>query len=280
MTVPQNDQPLRRIGREPPGLAGQIKEAMTAGGVLRGLVERDFRLRYKQAILGPAWVVLQPLLGALVFTLVFSAVTRPHLAGETPYVLFAFCGLLLWQYLARVVTDGAASLVVNADLVARLYIPRLLIPLTVTLSASLDLLAGLVVLLAYCLLLGQPIGLNILALPLAILMAGLLAFGLSLWMAPLEALYRDVSRVIPVAVQLLMFLAPVVYPLSMVPEEWQWLVALNPATAILDLGRHAVLGLPGPDPLGLVSWAVVTSILVFGGLWLFRRLEDLVVEWV
>ncbi len=258
----------------------QLREAYAARDVLLGLALRDLRLRYKQALLGPAWVLLQPLLGALVFTLVFSTVARGHWQGGVSYILFAFCGLLLWQYMARIVVDGAACLVVNADLVARMRMPRLLIPAAVVVAATLDLLIGLACLLLYCLLLGQPIGWSLLALPLAIGMAALLAFSLALWLAPLEALFRDVSRIIPVLVQLAMFLAPVVYPSAMVPAAWQWLVQLNPATAVVETARFAVLGLPPPDGTMLASWALAAGGLLFGGLWLFRRLEDAVVEWV
>ena len=280
MKAEANERALRQMRRDPPGLYGQVAEALGARGALFGLVERDFRLRYKQAVLGPAWVLLQPLMAAFVFTLVFSAAGRSHLEGQTSYLLFTFAGLLLWQYMARTVVDGSACLVVNADLVARLYVPRLLLPLAVAISGVLDLMVGLVCLLVYCLLLGQPVGWSILALPAVIAMGGVLAFGVALWLAPLEALYRDVPRVIPVLVQPAMFLAPVVYPPSLIPEGWRWLVLLNPATAVVEGARFAVLGMPAPGILSLTSWAVASLLLILGGLWLFRRLEDLVVEWV
>lgn len=236
------------------------------------LVWRDLKVRYKQTALGLAWVVLQPLIATLIFTLVFGNLANMP-SGGLPYAVFSFAGLLPWTYFATALTRAGGSLVNNAQLITKIYFPRLLIPLAATLAGLVDVAVSLVVLLVIMAVYGVAPGLAIVTLPVFLLMAVAAAAGASLWLAALNVQYRDINYLLPFLIQIWMYASPVVYATSLIPQRWQALYALNPMAGVVEGVRWALTGRTDmPLPMILVSAAVILVLLV-SGLLFFRRTE-------
>jgi lipopolysaccharide transport system permease protein len=240
------------------------------------LAWRDVRVRYKQTLLGVAWVLLQPAVSLAVMSLVFGRMLKVP-TGGVPYPVFAYAALLPWTFFATSVTRAAQSLVANARLVTKVYFPRLLIPVASVLAGVVDLAAALAVLVFLLLAYRVPLGAALLCTPvfLALALAASLAFGL--WLAALNVRYRDVSHLVPFLLQLWLYATPVLYGLDLVPRRLQALLGLNPMAGIVLGFRWAVLGgRPGFEPLPLAilaQGAAVTFVLLLGGLVLFRATE-------
>ena len=232
---------------------------------------RDVRVRYKQAALGIGWAVFQPLAGAVVFTFVFQRLADVQSDG-LPYPVFAFAGLLAWNYTSGAVIKATQSLVSNAGLVTKVYFPRLLIPLAAVLPGLLDLAVSLPVLAVLCVVYGVGPGWAVLTLPLWIAAAMVVAFAVGLLLAAVNVRYRDVNQAISLAVQLWLFLSPVAYQTSTVPEAWQPVYALNPMVGVVEGFRWCLLGGPAPGPWSLLS-AAVTLALLGVALVYFQRTE-------
>lgn len=245
--------------------------------LLQTMAMRDVQIRYKQAAIGVLWVVLQPILTSAIFTFIFSYLAKIPSQG-VPYPIFVFSGLLLWQYFSRVVSEGSGSLVANANIITKIYFPRLLIPLTVVISAGVDFLLASVVLVAMMLIFGVALPWTIIFIPVFMLMAGVLGYAIALWLAPLNAIYRDISIALPFMVQIGMYLTPVIYPLSVVPEKWQWVFMLNPVATIVESMRWAVLGTPAPTMAAYAIYAGITLFMILVGLRIFRKLEPTLVD--
>ena len=235
-------------------------------------VLRDVRVRYRQTLLGTAWVVLQPLLAMAILTIVFGRLIRVATDG-IPYALFALAGLVLWTYFAQAVTAASTSFIKDTGLVEKVYFPRLVIPLSATISGLLDLAIGLLLLLALMLTLGFRPDLKVLlCIPVALLVV-LLAAGIGAMLASLAVRFRDINHLVPFLLQLGFFATPIAYPLSLVPERWQPLVGLNPMAGFVALFRWALLGSQiNPWPTFAVS-AITTAVILVAGLLVFRRLE-------
>ncbi len=232
---------------------------------------RDVRVRYKQAVLGIGWAVFQPLAGVVVFTIVFKRLADVQSDG-LPYPIFAFAGLLAWNYTSGAVIKATQSLVSNAGLVTKVYFPRLLIPLAAVLPGLLDLAVSLPVLLVLYPVYGVRPGWALLTLPLWVASAVLVALAVGLLLAALNVRYRDVNQAISLLVQLWLFLSPVAYPTSTVPEAWQPVYALNPMVGVIDGFRWCLLAGPAPGPWSLLS-AAVTLVLLGVALVYFQRTE-------
>ena len=232
---------------------------------------RDVRVRYKQAVLGIGWAVFQPLAGVVVFTIVFQRLADVQSDG-LPYPIFAFAGLLAWNYTSGAVIKATQSLVSNAGLVTKVYFPRLLIPLAAVLPGLLDLAVSLPVLLVLYPVYGVRPGWALLTLPLWVASAVLVALAVGLLLAALNVRYRDVNQAISLLVQLWLFLSPVAYPTSTVPEAWQPVYALNPMVGVIDGFRWCLLAGPAPGPWSLLS-AAVTLVLLGVALVYFQRTE-------
>ena len=256
-------------GLRPPDL----RELWGYRGLLYFFVWRDLKVRYKQTVIGVAWVVAQPLAMMLVFLLVFGRPARLDQATPMPYWLFAYCGILPWQLFARALQDGSHCLVVNQRLVAKVYFPRLLIPLACCLAPALDFVVGLVLLLVLMLAHGLMPGWPLLCLPLLLALLLLTALGVSCWLAALHAEYRDVGHAVPFLVQLWFFLTPVVYPGGLIPARFQALYSLNPLVGVVDGVRWSVSG-QGPAPgAGLWQSVGMAVLLAVTGLFWFRTRE-------
>ena len=238
------------------------------------LVWRDIKLRYKQTVLGIAWVVLQPFLITIVFSVFFGWLARiPSDATGMPYPVFAFCGFLPWQFFAYALTNASNSLVANERLITKVYFPRLVIPLSACLSGLIDFMIAFIILVGLIVYYGIVPTMALWAFPGFFIMAVACGMGVSLWLSALNVQYRDVRHTIPFITQLWFFLSPVVYPTSLIPERWLWLYGLNPMAGVIKGFRWALLG--RTDALGswIVVSAVVTLALWIGGLYYFRRME-------
>lgn len=235
------------------------------------LTLRDIRLRYKQTVIGLLWVVLQPTLTMVVFSLFFGKLAGMPSDG-VPYPVFAYAGLLPWMFFSLAVTTSSNSLVGNANLITKVYFPRMIIPAAAILAALVDLVVASVVLGGLMVLYQIPAGPSLLWLPLLVLVTAGLAFGVGLGLAALNLRYRDVRLMLPFLLQLLMFSTPIIYPASLVPEPWRTFVQLNPLAGLIGSFRAAIFG-HSIDGWAL-GWATLLTFLVLiGNLVYFRGTE-------
>jgi len=251
-----------------------LRELWSYRELLYFLTWRDILVRYKQAVLGVAWAILQPLLTMVVFTVVFNmALGIKSPASDVPYAVFSFSGLLPWQFFAVALSRSGVSLVGNANLLTKVYFPRLVIPISAVLAGLVDLGISFLVLIGLMAAYGIAPTWHVVFLPLFVLLAFATALAVSLWFSALNVLYRDVQYVIPFLVQLWMFVSPVIYPISKIPAgPLRIAFALNPMTGVIGGFRWALLGQQFPGGLMWISTAVVV-VLLFGGLFYFKRME-------
>lgn len=235
-------------------------------------VWRDVKVRYKQTLLGVAWAILQPVAAMIVFSVVFGRLA--HLPSDgVPYPIFSLAGLLPWTLFAGGLTLAAGSLVNNVNLLTKVYFPRLLLPLSHVVAGLLDFAVSLVVLAVALAWYGFVPGRAIVALPLSVTIAMVAAAGAGLWLAALNAQYRDVRYVMPFLVQLWMYSTPIVYSLSIVPEEWRAVFAINPMVAAVETFRFAMLGTGNLSP-GIVAVSAIAALVLFStGVIYFRGME-------
>ncbi len=261
-----------RIG-PPRGLElRELAEIWQRRDLFRALLVRDVAIRYKQTAIGILWVLLQPLLTVAIFSFLLGRVAKVD-TGGLPYPLFAFAAMVPWQTFSRALTDGALSVTNNPALVTKVYLPRLLLPAAATAAGLLDALLALVVLLLLMAAFGTAPGWAVLlALPI-LLWAALVSFAAVLWLSAANALYRDVRFVLPFLAQTWLFLTPVLYPATLVPQGWLWLYALNPMLPVVECFRWAVLDTPPAAAWTLLPGIAVTLVLLVGGLAYFRAME-------
>ncbi len=235
------------------------------------LALRDLKVRYKQALLGAAWAVFQPLAGVLVFTLVFRRLAQVPSAG-IPYPIFALVGLMVWTYVSGSVTRATQSLVSNSPLVTKVYFPRLLAPLASVLPGLVDLLFSFLILAILMPVYRVGPTAAIVTTPLWLLAAVAVVLGMGLLLGTLNVRYRDVGHVITLLVQLWMFVSPVAYPSTLVPETWRGIYFLNPIAGVVEGFRWALIGAPWPGSGVWVSLVVALVLLVAGVIY-FERSE-------
>jgi len=235
------------------------------------LAWRDIKVRYKQALLGILWALIQPFLRMIVFTIVFGRLAGIDSEG-IPYAVFVYAGLLPWGLFADAVTRSGRSLVTGAAIVRKAYIPRLIMPVASASSTLLDYGISFIILLGLIVHYGLPIHISLLMiLPLTFL-ALLIALGVGLFASALNAAYRDVQHIIPFLIQIWMFLTPVIYPVSALPTQYKWILLLNPMTGVIAAYRAAILGAAMPwNQLGISVG--ITAILLTTGLLFFRSMD-------
>lgn len=249
-----------------------LRELWTYRDLLMILAGRDIKLRYKQTGLGITWVVLQPLVAALIFAVMFGRFAKLPSDGH-PYLMFVFSGLVMWSYFAAVLQRAANSLITDQRLITKVYFPRLAIPLASTFSAMIDLLVSLCVLAVFMIFYGISPTWRLLALPFFIALTALTATGVSLWLSALNVKYRDFAHALPFLLQVWMFASPVAYATTIVPENWRLYYSLNPAVAFIEGARWSVLGTSSITP-AMVGITTILSLAVFvGGAFFFRRVE-------
>jgi lipopolysaccharide transport system permease protein len=259
--------------RPPRGWVGLgLDELWAYRELLYFLTWRDIKVRYKQTALGASWAIIQPFCTMLVFSLFFGRLAKIPSDG-VPYPIFSYAALVPWTFFATALGQSANSLVGSANLIAKVYFPRLIIPIASTLAGLLDLTIAALVLFGMLAYYQIVPGLAILLLPLFALLALVTALGVGLWLSALNVQYRDVRYIVPFLIQFWMFATPVAYPSSLLGEPWRTLYGLNPMAGVVEGFRWALLGTPPPGRLILLSAAVALLLLISGALY-FRRMEQ------
>lgn len=236
------------------------------------LVWQDVKVRYKQMVIGAAWAILQPLMAMVIFTVVFGHFARIPSDG-LPYPIFTYTALLPWTYFAQAIGQSGASLVGNANLIRKVYFPRLIVPISAAIAPLVDFAIAFVVLLGMMAWFGIAPTWGVLALPLFLLLALVTALAVGLWLSALNVRYRDVGHTIPFLIQIWMFASPVVYPVSLVPERWRLLYSLNPMAGVIEGFRWALLGKKSPDFGVMTVSAIVVLTVLLGGIVYFKQME-------
>lgn len=265
------EQPLAVIGAGGAGASLDLSDLWAYRELLFFLAWRDLKIRYKQTALGVLWVVMQPLLLTLIFTVFLGQLARVPSDG-VPYPLFIYVGLLPWTFFSSAVGNSGNSLVGNAHLITKVYFPRLVIPAAAVMARLVDFLIAFVILLGLLAFYRVPPTRNILMVPALVVITTLLALGLGLLISALNVKYRDIGIALPVLLQLLMFVSPIIYPTSIVPERWRSLYSLNPVMGIVEGFRAAFFGLPFDWPALGVS-AAASVVIFVGAMIMFRRVE-------
>jgi lipopolysaccharide transport system permease protein len=236
------------------------------------LTKRDIKVRYKQTVLGGLWAVIQPAFTMLVFTLFFGRLAKMPSDG-LPYPIFVYAGLLPWTYFANAVSASGNSLVGSANLITKVYFPRIVVPASAALAGLLDFFIALFVLAALMIWYQVLPGPAILLFPFLIALTFLCAVGVGLWLSALNVQYRDIRYAIPFLIQVWMFVSPVIYPVSLVHGNYQWLLALNPMGGVIHAYRASLLGHQPIDWSLLGLSTLIILALFLGGLYYFRRME-------
>ena len=236
------------------------------------LAKRDIKVRYKQTILGGLWAIIQPAFSMIIFSLFFGRMA--HMPSDNvPYPIFVYSGLLAWIYFANALSASGESMVGSANLISKVYFPRLIVPTAAALAGLLDFFIASLLLAAMMLWYGIHPGAAVLLFPVLVGLTFFCAIGAGLWLAALNVEYRDIRYVIPFLIQLWMFASPVIYPSSIVPARYQWVMAVNPMAGVIKAFRACLLGAQSVDWLSLGVSTVVIALLLVSGLYYFRRME-------
>ena len=280
-STPLAGAPVRAIARTKPSVVIQpskglfhldLHEVWQYRELLYFLVWRDVKVRYKQTVIGAAWAIFQPLMIMLIFTVIFGKFANIPSDG-LPYPIFAYTGLLPWTYFSQAIARSSVSLVSDADLIRKVYFPRLIIPIASVVSPIVDFLLAFLVFIGMMVWYGITPTWGAATLPLFFLLALCTALSVSLWLSALNARYRDIGHTIPVLIQLWLYASPIAYPVSLVPERWRLIYSLNPIAGVVEAFRWGLLGKESPDFRVIAISAVVVVALLIGGLLFFKRME-------
>jgi lipopolysaccharide transport system permease protein len=254
-------------------IALDLREMWRYRELLFFFIWRDIKVRYKQTLLGASWAILQPVFTMIVFSIFFGRLAKIPSDG-IPYPIFSYAGLLPWTFFAAGLANGANSLVRDANLVKRVYFPRLITPVSAVVGGLPDFLLAFLVLIVMMIYYGLfPTLASVIWLPISSLLALVTALGVGLWLAALNALYRDIRYIVPFLTQFWMYATPVVYPSSLLEEPWRTLYGLNPMVSVVEGFRWSLLGQSEPR-LSMFALSLVTSlILLVSGAYFFRRME-------
>ena len=265
---------LPAIHIEPSRGWGSLKlpEIWAHRDLLYFLAWRDVKVRYKQTFLGVAWAVLQPLVAMLIFSVVFGELARIPSDG-LPYPIFTFTALLPWNYFAASLGRVTGSVVAEAHLISKVYFPRLIVPLSGVVSSLVDFGFAFLVLLVMMFWFGILPTWRVFAVPVLLLLVAATALGVGLWLSALNVRYRDIGHIIPFLIQCWLYASPVVYSVTLIPEQWRLLYSLNPIVGVIEGFRWALLGNPSPDFGVMAAGAVVVVAMLLGGVVFFKRME-------
>jgi len=235
------------------------------------MLVRDIKVRYKQTVLGVAWAVIQPLMTMLIFTFIFGRLANIPSDGM-PYPVFVFSGLLAWNFFSSAVSAGGVSLLSASSMISKVYFPRLIIPLASIGVSAVDFLVSFMLLITIMAVYLIAPSWQILLFPFFVVGLALLAIGLSAWLTAITVIYRDFRFVIPFMVQIWMYITPVIYPVSFIPEKWRWLMYLNPMAGWVNGIRATTLG-TNIDWFAVSTSSVLTLLVLMFGLRYFKRAE-------
>lgn len=266
------DNPKILIDARESTIGLHLNELWNYRELLYFLTWRDIKLRYKQTALGAAWVIIQPLFAMLLFTLFFGKLARMPSDG-VPYPLFAYAGLVPWTFFSNAITNSGHSLVGNSTLISKVYFPRIYIPAGAVAAGLLDFAIASVLLIPMLIYYHVAVTWQFLLLPLFALLGTIQALGVGMWLAALNVKYRDIRYAIPFLVQLWLFASPVIYPASLVPPKWKWVLAINPMTGVIEGFRSSIMGTPF-DKSTIILSVVVTLLILLFSFFAFRRVED------
>ncbi|MBN8968290.1 MAG: ABC transporter permease [Rhizobiales bacterium] len=255
-----------------------IAELISARDLLMVFTRRTIAVQYRQTILGISWAIINPVVGTVIFTVIFGKLAGLPSNG-LPYPLFALSGLVAWQYFSRAVSNGSSSLLSNANIINKVYFPRMVLPISSVLASLVDFAVNLAVLFVFVIIYGRFFNFQIIFLPLFVALLMLLVIGISLLLSALNAVYRDISHIVPFLLQTWMYLTPIIYPVDLVPQAWRWVLYLNPLTMVVQGMRWSVF--PDAVQLDWVGFAVslpIIAILFAAGLAVFRLIEPVVVD--
>jgi|SRR5882672_1135862 len=249
----------------------ELRDLWAFRELLYFLTWRDVKVRYKQTALGVAWAIIQPLLTMLIFTIFFG-----RLAGvpsdNVPYPIFAYAGLLPWTFFANAISNSGNSLVGSANLITKVYFPRMIIPGAAVAAGLVDLAIAMVILILLMIYYGIMVSWSLLMFPVVVMLTTLLALGIGMWLSALNVKYRDVRFALPFLIQLWMFVSPVIYPSSFLPAKVRWLLSLNPMTGIIEGYRSSLFGLPFNWKALAISTATTVGVLVYSS-YAFGKME-------
>jgi lipopolysaccharide transport system permease protein len=276
-TAPRRPR-VTRITAVSPWYRTDLGELAEAWELLMVFTWRQIGVQYKQAVLGIAWAVLSPLLSTLVFSFVFGKLGGLPSDGF-PYPVFVLSGLITWQFFARSLSTGTTSVLANALIITKVYFPRKVLPVSAVLSGLVDFAVNVAVLLGVMLWYGLTPGIELFALPVFVLLAILIGVAFSLWLSALNALYRDIGFMVPIVVQAWMFMTPVIYPASLVPTDFAWIMEINPMTVVVEGVRWSILsGSTAPDLGSVAALCGEIAALFFGGVVLFNKIDAILAD--
>jgi lipopolysaccharide transport system permease protein len=244
------------------------------------LTWRDLKVRYKQSVLGVIWAILKPTMTMIVFTIFFGNFAKIPSDG-VPYPIFSYTGLLPWEFFAAALTVSSRSMLTSGGMVSKIYFPRIIVPLSSVMANLVDFLIAFVILIGMMFFYKIPLTINVLWLPAFILLAMITAIGVGLWFSALLVMYRDINYLLPFITQLWMFISPVVYSSSMIPEKWRWLYSINPMSGVVEGFRWAMLGTQQSISGGMIAISSAIALFIFiSGMFFFRRMERIFADMI
>lgn len=249
-----------------------LRDVWTYRELLYFLTWRDVKIRYKQTVVGVLWVILQPLISMIIFSVLFGRFVRID-TGNIPYSLFSFCGLVIWTYIQTTINNSSNSLIGNTNLITKIYFPRLIIPVSAAGAGLVDLFINMIVLAIIMIFYRADVHFQILLAPLFLFQAVLISVAVGTLLSALNARFRDVKQILPFMLQLWMFASPVLYPLTLFPEKWRWTLALNPLTGVIEGFRASLFGNEF-DFFAIGCSLVITVFLLFISIIVFQRMES------
>ncbi|OQY27196.1 MAG: phosphate ABC transporter permease [Candidatus Cloacimonetes bacterium 4572_55] len=233
---------------------------------------RDIKVRYKQTVLGAAWAVIQPFFTMIVFSLFFGKLAKIP-SDNIPYPIFSYAALVPWSFFSNSLTHGSNSLVENANLIKKIYFPRLLVPTSSVISGIVDFILAFIVLLLMMMFFRITPTIHVVWLPFLLLLAFATSLGVGLWLSAMNVQFRDVRYVIPFLTQFWLFITPIAYPSSLLPEPWRTLYAINPMAGVVEGFRWALLGADTAPGMMIVISSIVSGVILVSGAYYFRRME-------
>lgn len=258
----------------PPGRLAipSVRELWNSREVMMQFGRRDIVLRYRQTFVGVAWVLIQPLAAAGIFTIVFGQIAQLP-SGGVPYFIFTLVGMLAWNLFNGIVSRGATSLIMNQALVSKVYFPRMLVPLSSILSVLLDFVIGFALYIVLLFVFGVSVNWPVLLTPVWILLAIVFASGVAIAMSALAVSYRDVNYALPWVLQMLLFATPIAYSLEAVPAGLEWFVNINPLSWLMEAFRWSLLDLAAPPAWQILALVATSIVTLAGGVLIFQSLE-------
>jgi len=243
------------------------------------LARRDLKIKYAQTALGVFWSVLQPLTGLLIFTLFFDQIIEIDIPDDLPYPLFAFSGMISWYFFSYIVVSGGNSLVESQDIIKRIKFPKLVLPLSKVLVGMVDLIISFALMIMLMLIMGQLPGWQIVIFPFCVLINIIVGLSVSVWLSALTIRYRDFYHIIPYLINFGIWLTPVFYPATLIPEKYSFLIYGNPMAGVIALFRWSILGGAPPSMYYGISLILVLVILLLGFFY-FKKMERLIADYV